>query len=47
MLLRRGQCDTEERTVCCCGQDCFTEETCATKERRRGHCITEERTVCY
>ena len=35
MLLRRGQCVTEERTV----------EECALL--RRGWCVTEERTVCY
>ena len=39
MLLRRGQCVTEERTVCYSGEDSVL--------LRRGQCVTEERTVCY
>ena len=39
MLLRRGQCITEERTVCYCGQDIVL--------LWRGQCDTAERTLCY
>ena len=39
MLLRGGQCGTEERTVRYSGEDSVL--------LRRGQCVTEERTVCY
>ena len=39
MVLRRGQCVTEERTVCYRGEGGVL--------LRRGLCVTEERTVCY
>ena len=39
MLLRRAQCDTEERRVCYCGEDSIL--------LRRGQCDSEKRTVYY
>ena len=42
MLLRRGECVTEERSVLLRRGECVTEETVVL---RRGQCVTEERTV--
>ena len=39
MVLRRGQCGTEERTVHYCGE--------VSAFLRQGQCSTEERTVWY
>ena len=39
MIVRRGQCITEERTVNYWGEDSVL--------LRRGQCVTEKRTVCY
>ena len=39
MILRRGQCDTEERRECYLGEESVI--------LRRGESVTEERRVCY
>ena len=39
MLLRRGQCATEERTVCYWGEESVL--------LRRGECDTDDGRVCY
>ena len=43
MILRRGECDTEERRVCYWGEESVI--VCESVILRRGECVTEERRV--
>ena len=45
MLLRRGECATEERTVCYCYKESVLGEECVLL--KRGECVTEDRRVLF